>query len=183
MLQLVIPESEWFNEESFEFGYIKETKLQLEHSLISISKWESKWCKPFLEEGNKTIEETIDYIRCMTINSNVDPKVYKFIKSKDIDRVQEYIKAPMSATTFTDRDIRRGGIRTHRKTTSELIYFWMTAYNIPHQYEKWHLNRLLNLIKICSIENGPKKPMSKAEIMRQNSILNEQRKARLGTNG
>lgn len=183
MLQLIIPAREYFDESTGEFGVVKETKLLLEHSLISISKWEARWLKPFLDKGDKTIEETIDYVRCMTINSNVDPKAYILLTSKDIAAVNEYIHAPMSATTFTDLDTapKRGGY--HRKTTSELIYYWMVAYNIPHEYEKWHLNRLLTLIKICSIENAPKKKMSKADIMRQNAALNAKRKAQLGTRG
>src|SRR5688572_7256636 len=101
MLKIVIPSIELFDEKTQEFIHSKEYELQLEHSLVSLSKWESKWQKPFLTSKDKTNEETIDYIRCMTISQNIDPMAYKFIRQKEIDLISEYIDAPMTATTFS----------------------------------------------------------------------------------
>lgn len=179
MLQIYVPASEWFKSETNEFFNTKATTLTLEHSLISISKWESKWHKPFISDEVKTREETLDYIRCMTLTQNVDPLVYHAIPPETYSEIEKYIMDPMTATTITEPVSGKH----KRKITSELIYYWMIAFNIPAAYEKWHLNRLLTLIKICDIKNSPSKKMSEAEIISQNRELNQARMAALHKKG
>ena len=177
MISIHIEEHEAFNELTNEFITIKPQTLVLEHSLIAISKWESKWHKPFLNKNNKSTEEALDYIRCMTITPNVDPNVYNFISEKDILRIDEYISDPMTATTFSEQGKSRSII------TAEIIYYWMVTFNIPFECQKWHLNRLLTLINVCSIKNSPQKKMSKSEIASKNASLNAARRKALGTKG
>lgn len=180
MLQIVVPVIEYYDEQKNRFIETKEQTLHLEHSLISLSKWESKWNKPFLSRKDKTQEETLDYIRCMTLTQNIDPSVYSRLSSENISQVSDYINAPMTATTFSDH---RTGKADRRIITAELIYYWMINYNIPFECQKWHLNRLLTLIRVCTIKNSPSKKMSEAEVMRQQAELNEIRKAQLNTKG
>lgn len=180
MLRLTIPGEERWDEVKEEFATSKEQTLQLEHSLISLSKWESKWHKAFLTKENKTYEETLDYIRFMTLNQNVDPEVYTRITKENMEQVNAYISDPMTATYFSDD--RKGGL-SRETVTAELIYYWMIALNIPFECQKWHLNRLLTLIKVCNIKNQPPKKMSKGEIMRRNAALNAARRKQLNTKG
>lgn len=179
MLSLNIPANELFDEERGEFITLKPQTLQLEHSLISLSKWESKWCKPFLSRENRPVNEIIDYVKCMTITGNVDPIVYRCLTKENLDEVQQYIDSPMTATTFSDRNPKP----SREIITSELIYYWMISAGIPFECQKWHLNRLLTLIRVCSIKNTPAKKMNKAEILAQNANLNKIRKAASGTKG
>ena len=179
MLQIVVPAVEMYNEQTNEFVIAKEQTLQLEHSLVSLSKWESKWNKPFLTKDEKTFEETIDYIRCMTLTKNVKPEVYLRLTPENIEEINRYIEAPMTATTINDRDPRI----SREINTSELIYYWMIALNIPFECQKWHLNRLLTLIKVCSIKSQSPKKMSKREIMQRNASLNEARRKKLNSKG
>ena len=166
MLQITIPAVEQWDESVQEFVYSKPQTLQLEHSLISLSKWESKWHKPFLSKTEKTTEETIDYIRCMTLTQNVKPEVYSNLSVENILQVNEYIENPMTATTFIeDRDRKK----SREIVTAELIYYWMISLNIPVEFEKWHLNRLLTLIRVCNIKNQPPKKSSRREIMSRNA--------------
>ena len=180
MLTLEIPEREFFDEETETFGMVKAMTLNLEHSLISISKWEAKWHVSFFE-SEKTTEQTLDYIRCMVSNREIpeDSDVLNFLTKEDVEKINNYINDPMTATVIKD-DGKRGRAQT---VTSELIYCWMVQYNIPAQFEKWHINRLIMLIRVCSEENKPKKKMSRREIMAQNKARNAARKARLGTRG
>lgn len=180
MLQITIPSTELWDEQKEEFVYTKEKTLQLEHSLVSISKWESKWNKSFLSSKEKTTEEIIDYIRCMTITQNVDPEVYARLPNRTIQQIYDYINAPMTATVFSDTG-RKGGNRD--VITSELIYYWMIALNIPFECQKWHLNRLLTLIRVCEIKNAPPKKMSKRETMSRNAALNAARRKKYNTKG
>ena len=180
MLQIVIPACEYFDEEKSEFISTKEQTLQLEHSLVSLSKWESKWCKVFLSKQEKTAEETIDYIKCMTITQNVNPEVYTRLTEANLKEIQEYIAAPMTATYFSKTV---GGRSSSEQVTSELIYYWMIALNIPFECQKWHLNRLLTLVRVCNIKNQPPKKMSKRDIMSRNASLNAARKQQLNTTG
>lgn len=173
MLKVTIPKSEFFDEETNEFVYVNECTLALEHSLVSISKWESKWCKPFISSDQKTHEETIDYIRCMTLTQNVNPDVYNYIPSDVIAQIQEYIDAPMTATWFSKNDNAR---KSREIITSELIYYWMIALNIPFECQKWHFNRLLTLIRVCSLKNSPPKKMSQKDILSRNRALNAARR-------
>ena len=179
MLQITVPGREQFNEATNEFITLKEQTLQLEHSLISLSKWESKWCKPFLSNKDKTDEETIDYIRCMTLTQNVKPEVYYNLTIENLNQVNDYINAPMTATTFSnDRQKPNRDI-----ITAELIYYWMIAHNIPFECQKWHLNRLLTLIRVCSVKNTPAKKMSRSELMSRNASLNAARRAQFNSKG
>lgn len=180
MLQIVIPSLEQWDEEKQEFVYTKGQTLQLEHSLVSLSKWESKWCKAFLSKRQKTFEETIDYVKCMTLTQNVDPNVYTCLTNNNIAQINKYIEAPMTATYFSEEKKGSGG---GEQVTAELIYYWMIALNIPFECQKWHLNRLLTLIRVCSIKNKPPKRMSKRELMRRNSALNAARKKQFNTRG
>lgn len=172
MLQISIPAQEYFDERTEEFINVKAYTLQLEHSLISISKWEAKWQKPFLGKEEKTEEETIDYIRCMTITQNVDPMAYYAIPRDELERIKAYIHAPMTATWFNDHDNRPP---TRKIITSELIYYWMVANSIPFECEKWHFNRLMTLIRICGEKNQPPKKMSKQD---RKALMAQRRAAR-----
>lgn len=180
MLRIIIPETKCFDEKTNSILFIPKTELQLEHSLLSISKWESKWLVPFLSKENKTTQQILDYIKCMTITQNVDDYVYNAIPQSEISKITEYINAPMTATTFSNNSNKKNT----EIITSEIIYYWMIASNIPMECQKWHLNRLLSLIKVCSIKNNPdKKKLSTSEIMANNKALNEARKAKLHTRG
>lgn len=180
MLELKLPDVELFNEETEEFVYVKGRTITLEHSLVSLSKWEAKWQKPFLRKEGLTPEETLDYIRCMTIEKNVDPMLYKTMPADALKKVKDYIDSPMTATWFSDD---KKGSPSRETITSELVYYWMITSNIPFECQKWHLNRLLTLIKICSIKNQPPKKMSKKDIMSRNRALNEARRRQLNTTG
>lgn len=180
MLQIIVPSGEFWNEKTEKFDNTKETTLMLEHSLVSLSKWESKWCKPFLGKEDKTAEETLDYIRCMTLTQNVDPRVYLCLTAENIETIKQYINAPMSATTIHENP---NGPKSHETITSELIYYWMIALNIPFECQKWHLNRLLMLVRVCNIKNKPPQKMSKSQLMSRNSQLNAARRAKLHSKG
>ena len=181
MLQITVPSGEYWDEIKEEFVSTKGQTLQLEHSLVSISKWEAKWCKAFLGKEPKTAEQTMDYIRCMTITQNVDPAIYGNLTPENYRQINEYIEAPMTATHFST-DSRTSG-RTKDTITAELIYYWMIAFNIPVEFQKWHLNRLLTLIRVCDIKNSPQKKMGKRELMQKNSALNAARRARMNSKG
>ena len=180
MLQITIPAVEQWDDVEEVFVSTKEQTLQLEHSLVSLSKWESKWCKPFLTKDNKTIEETTDYVRCMTLTQNVNPEVYKYLTNENILQVNQYIEAPMTATWFSED---KNAKTNKEQITSELIYYWMIALNIPFECQKWHLNRLLTLIRVCNIKNQPPKKMSNRDIMSRNAALNAARRKQLNTKG
>lgn len=180
MLQITIPAVELWDERKQEFVTTKEQTLQLEHSLVSLSKWESKWCKAFLTKQEKTFEETLDYIKCMTITQNVDPEVYNRLTNENIEEINKYIEAPMTATYFSDDKTAKS---SREQITAELIYYWMIALNIPFECQKWHLNRLLTLIKVCNIKNQPPKKRSRKEIMSRNAALNAARRKQLNTRG
>ena len=178
MLNIVVPDQEFFNEETQEFFTLKGQTLQLEHSLVSLSKWESKWNKPFLSKNEKTSKETIDYIRCMTITQNVKPYIYDMLTNENILDINKYIDSPMTATTFNIQNTPSREI-----VTSEIIYYWMISLNIPLECQKWDLNRLLTLIRVCNLKNAPSKKMSKKEIMSRNAALNAARRKKLNTKG
>lgn len=180
MLQITIPSKELWDEQNNQFITTKEYVLQLEHSLVSISKWESKWNKVFLSKDEKTYEETIDYIKCMTITQNIPDEAYRCLTKSNVDQIEKYISAPMTATWFS-KEKQAGGSR--EQTTSELIYYWMIALNIPFECQKWHLNRLLTLIRVCNIKNTPPKKMNKRSLMQRNAALNAARRKQLNTTG
>lgn len=179
-LPIKIPAREFFDSENGRFITVKETSLVLEHSLLSISKWESKWHKPYLTSNQKTPEESLDYIRCMCLNHDVDPNVFYGLDQKTIKEIADYIANPMTATTFNRKDKKQ----SREIITNELIYFWMTSFNIPFDpCQKWHLNRLLTLIEVASIKNQPPKKMGKREMLNQRNALNAQRRAKYNTKG
>ncbi len=181
MLQIIIPAVEAFDEENNEFKIVMEEQtLQLEHSLVSLSKWESKWNKSFLSLKEKTEEETIDYIKCMTITQHVKPEVYNYLTNDNFNAINKYISAPMTATYFSEDDSKKGG---REVVTSELIYYWMIALNIPFECQKWHLNRLLTLIRVCNIKNAPPKKRSRKEILSRNAQLNAARRKQFNSRG
>ena len=181
MLRIEIPiNPEGWDEKRQEFVKPKTQILQLEHSLVSLSKWESKWCKPFFSNEEKSYEEVLDYIKCMTITQNVEPEVYNHLTESNITDINNYINAPMTATTFTNN---KGHGNNREIITSELVYYWMIALNIPVEFQKWHINRLLTLIRVCEIKNSPQKKMSKNEIMSRNAALNEARRKKLNSRG
>lgn len=181
MLQLTIPSVELWDERTQEFVQTKEHTLTLEHSLVSLSKWESKWCKPFLSNKGMTDEESIDYIRCMTLTQNVPPETYSYIQDSQIAEVIKYINAPMTATWFSEE---KKNTRNKEVVTSELIYFWMISFNISKDYEKWHLNRLLTLIRVCERKNNPPtKRKSKQSIANKYAAMNAARRKQLNSKG
>jgi len=180
MFILKLEGNEFYDDQRGEFVYTKPIDLRLEHSLVSLSKWESRWKIPFLSAKGLTREQSLSYIECMTMNQNVDPLVYQSLTNSDIQKVNQYIEDPQTATTFHDW---KNTPRNRETVTSELIYFWMAQYNIPFECQKWHLNRLLTLIRIASIKNAPPKKMSKREILSQNKSLNAARRAAMGSKG
>lgn len=180
MLQITIPEIELWDEGKQEFVYSKAQTLQLEHSLVSLSKWESKWGKAFLGKADKSNEEIIDYIRCMTITQNVSPEIYNYLTDDNYKQIDDYISAPMTATVFSPD---KSSKRNRETVTAELIYYWMIAQNIPFECQKWHLNRLLTLIRVCNIKNQPAKKKSKQDIIAQNAALNAARRKQLNSRG
>lgn len=183
MLTITIKGKRSYNQKTREFIYAKDTILSLEHSLVSISKWEGKWHKPFISKDEKTPEETIDYIKCMTITQNVDPAVYSNLTKENIDAINAYIENPMTATWFNEQKSSGPSRRNSETITSELIYYWMVALQIPFECQRWHLNRLLVLIRICNIKNQPSKKVSKQDTLRRNAELNAARRKKLNTKG
>ena len=180
MLSITVPERENYDEEKNEFIKIPRTNLKLEHSLVSISKWEAKYKVPFISNKyQKTQEQIMDYIKFMTITQNVDDSVYLGLTTENIKEISEYIEDPMTASWVNDD--KKG--HNNEAITSELIYWWMTALQIPWEAQKWHLNRLLMLIRIGNIKNQPPEKLSKSQILSRNRALNEARKKKFNTKG
>ena len=185
-LHITVPKmtKELYSEEKNEFTTIenpKDIELVLEHSLVSISKWESKWHKPFLSKESKNTVETLDYIRCMTITQNVSPEVYLCLSNENIQEIKEYIDNPMTATTIRQDP---NTPRSRETITSELIYYWMITLGMDIEvFQKWHLNRLLTLINVCNIKNAPPKKMSQRQLMSRNTALNAARRKKLNSRG
>lgn len=180
MLTIIVPGGEFFDEKNNVVITKASKELQLEHSLISISKWESKWCIPFLSKEEKSVEQTIDYVKCMTLTQNVDPEVYDRLTDQNLMDVKKYIEAPMTATWFNEAEDSRAN---SEQVTAELIYYWMISLQIPVEFQKWHLNRLLTLIRVCNIKNTPGKKMSKKDIMSRNAALNAARRQKFNSKG
>ena len=176
MLQITVPAKQIYDERTQTFIYTKEQTLTLEHSLVSLSKWESRWCKPFLTEYDKTSEETIDYIKCMTLTQNVDPYVYTAIDNNIVRQVQSYIDAPMTATWFNDTKTNK---RNSEQLTNELLYYYMFSLGINMKCEKWHLNRLITLIRVYEAKSQKPKPMTPEE----QAALNAARRKKLNSKG
>jgi hypothetical protein len=180
MLEVIVEAEEFFNEDTAEFTSVPSVTLTLEHSLVSMSKWESKFKKPFLGPGEKTLEETMGYIESMVTSNNVDSSILNRMNGAHFAQINNYIASTESATTFNTQEKGRGNAEV---ITSELVYYWMISFNIPFECETWHLNRLFSLIQICNLKNSNPKKMPKNEIAARNRALNEQRKAQLNTRG
>jgi hypothetical protein len=181
MLRVVINAEELWDEKKQEFHYPEEVVLDLEHSLLSLSKWEAKHEKPFLTSQKKTGEEVFSYLQCMVVTPNADLDALYGLNQSTINEIQSYIDSSQSATSFGELPERRGPSEV---ITSEMIYYWMVAFNIPFvPTQEWHLNRLFSLIRIANIKNGKPKKMSRNELAQRYSDLNAQRKAKLGTTG
>jgi hypothetical protein len=180
MLRIIVLGEEFFNEETETFETVGDFELKLEHSLISLSKWESKHQTPFLTNQAKTSKEIFSYIECMIINNKYPENLFARLSRKNIEEINRYIDSKESATTFGAMPERRG---RGEVITSELIYYWMVAFNIPFECEKWHLNRLFALIRICNLKNQKPKKMTRNEIAQRNRELNDRRRAELNTRG
>lgn len=189
MLTIIVPAKEAWNDATQEFVSTKEQKLCLEHSLVSLSKWEAKYHKPFIGNNEKTQEEILYYIQCMTINQNVDPVVYSVLGEKELRQINDYISDPRTATWFNERTPVGGQQKSTNRgeqVTSELVYYWMVSFQIPFECQRWHLNRLLTLIRICKIKEGQQGKngkMSRRDILSQNSALNAARRAKMHSKG
>lgn len=178
MLRIIVPGGEYYDENQGEFVYRKDQELQMEHSLISISKWEARWRVAYNKERQKTPEEILDYFRCMTIN-RVDPEVYDRLTEKNISDIINYMNEPMTACYFNNDS----PVKSKDTMTSEMIYYYMIVLGIPFECEKWHFNKLMALIEVCSIKNKPEKTMSRADLLRKNARLNAARKKAHHTKG
>ena len=178
MLQLKLPKIRLFKEATEEYVYYEPLTVKLEHSLISIQRWESKWHKSFLSAESLTQEELFDYIRCMSLNPDIDPTFVSRLTPDDFNKIREYMNEPMTATVI-HRSKPRGG--RPPIITAELIYYWMTAYNIPFECSKWHIKQLLTLVEVCSVKSNPggKTRGTAAE----RAAMNKARRAKTGSKG
>lgn len=184
MLTVIVEPTELYIEATNEFRNFKGGVLQLEHSLIAIRKWENKWHIPFLEEDEKPHEMIKDYIKCMTLNKP-DPDIYDFLSQKNVNDIVEYIKDPRSATYFSNKGGLPGQNKntTHpEKITAEIVYCWMIMLNIPIEFERWHINQLITLIRVVNLKANPTK-MNQKEAAMQRQMLNAQRRAKYKTRG
>ncbi len=180
MLEIVVPGPEMFNEITNEYYTKGDVTLELEHSLVSLSKWEQKYEKPFLDTKEKTTEEVLDYVKMMCLTTNVPEEIFQKLSDVNILAINGYLDAKMTATWFSDQP---GAPQSKEIITSELIYYWMISFEIPFECEHWHLNRLFTLIRVCNIKSSKPKKMSRAEIAQRQRDLNAQRKKQLGTTG
>lgn len=182
MLELHIEGKESWDEDKNEFVYSDSYDLKLEHSLVSISKWEAKYHKSFINTKDKTLEQTLDYISMMVIGKAPDPVVFKSLTKENITEIERYINDPMTATTFSKEDEKEIAAKTNNSkfVTSEEIYYWMTAQNIPFTCERWHINRLITLVKLCAIFNKPKdnkkKKMTSSDLAARRAKMDAARK-------
>jgi hypothetical protein len=180
MLTIIVGATDVYDEASGTFGDQGGVELQLEHSLVSLSKWESIHEKPFLGKDDKTPEEIISYVECMVVGEIPQVKIFHQLSEENVNQINEYIDRKMTATWFSERT-RSPAVA--EIITSELVYYWMTAFNIPWEAQYWHLNRLFTLIRVCNTKQEKPKKMSQGEIARRNRELNAQRRAQLGTKG
>lgn len=182
MIRILLPEKELYDEINNKFVYLPSRELILEHSLVSISKWESKWHKSFLNTDDKSFDEVMDYIKCMCVEELEDENDLYRLSEENVSDINAYIQDSMTATTFSDFSDNKN-TKSREIITSEIIYYWMIANNIPFECQYWHLNKLLTLIKVCSIKNSPEKKMSTSEILSRNKALNAARRKRMNSKG
>ena len=176
MLTLEIPAKSIWDEGMEIFIDVPAAILKLEHSLVSLSKWEAKWKKPFFDDKAKTYAEMIDYIRCMSLDEITDSGVFNYLGPGEIAKIKAYMNDTMTATWFTEHGSGGKGSLKKNVVTAEIIYYWMISLQIPMECQYWHLNRLLTLIRVCNAKNAPSKKMSKKEVAMQNHRLNAQRR-------
>ena len=182
MIKILLPEKELYDEVNNKFVYLPSRELILEHSLVSISKWESKWHKSFLNADDKSFDEVMDYIKCMCVEELEDENDLYRLSEENVSDINAYIQDSMTATTFSDFSDNKN-TKSREIITSEIIYYWMIANNIPFECQYWHLNKLLTLIKVCSIKNSPEKKMSTSEILSRNKALNAARRKKMNSKG
>ncbi len=180
MLKILVTPTELYDNETNTFTNTEEFEVELEHSLLSLSKWEAKHQKPFLAAGKMTDDEILDYVMCMCLTESVTREMVKGGSDQIFREVNEYINSSQSATTFGEMPEKRG---RGEVITSELIYYWLVAFTIPFECETWHLNRLFSLIRICNMKNSKPKKVAPGEAARQRKELNDKRKAEWGTSG
>jgi hypothetical protein len=181
MLKIVVPGIEAFDNAASQFVTQGEFVLELEHSLVSLSKWESKYEKVFLTKETKTDEEVRGYVRAMTLTPDVPEEVFQKLSEENFEQINQYIDAKMTATRIYE--LHEAPKTKQETVTAELIYYWLVAFQIPWEAQYWHLNRLFTLIRLCSVKAEKPKKMSKGELIRRNRELNAQRRAKLGTKG
>ena len=182
MIKILLPEKELYDEVNNKFVYLPSRELILEHSLVSISKWESKWHKSFLNTDDKSFDEVMDYIKCMCVEELEDENDLYRLSEENVSDINTYIQDSMTATTFSDFSDNKN-TKSREIITSEIIYYWMIANNIPFECQYRHLNKLLTLIKVCSIKNSPEKKMSTSEILSRNKALNAARRKKMNSKG
>jgi hypothetical protein len=180
MLRIHLKGNEFWDEESEEFKVVEEVTLDLEHSLVSLSKWESKFEKPFLGAGEKTDDEVLAYIEAMILNEKFPPGVCSRLGQDQLTEIDKYINAKKSATFFSDTIGQRG---SREVITSELIYYWMIAFSIPFECQHWHLNRLFTLIRVCNVKNSKPQKRNRSEMIAERRRLNDERRALYKTSG
>ena len=179
MLRLIVPGIEVFDDKTQEFATQGDVVIELEHSLVSLSKWESKFEKPFLGKAEKSTEEVLAYVEMMVLNE-VPEGIFSKLSEEYFEDINGYIEAKMTATWFNEAP---GAPPSRDVITAELIYYWMITFQIPWECERWHLNRLFTLIRVCNIKQAKPKKMSRSEIAARNRELNAQRRQQLGTKG
>lgn len=180
MLKIIVGAEEFYDTETEEFISKNGVELELEHSLVSLSKWESIFEKPFLSSEEKTTDEVLAYIRYMNTSREIAPEVFKNLSEQNVKDVNAYLESKQTATWFNDK---APTARNQEVVTAELIYYWMISFNIPMECQYWHLNRLFTLIKVFNVKNAKPKKMSRARVAERNRTLNEQRKKQFGTSG
>lgn len=188
-LTITVPAKEYYVEKLNQFRYEKERTLTIEHSLISIKKWEQKYHRSFFnDKDKKTSEEMMDYVRCMALGT-VDPMTYVMLTRENIQEISDYINDPMTATTFKDIKLEgeSGNSKRNKIITSEIVYYWMTQLNIPPEYAKWHINQLITLIRVSNEEqkklNGGGKKIPKKGLTNRNAAINAANRKRFNSKG
>ena len=178
MLTITVPGIDFWDSEREIFIVRDEFVLELEHSLVTLSKWEQKYEKPYLGPEKHSTEEVLGYVAAMAVTQDLSPEVLVRLSEDNFVEISEYINKKASGTFFSDV---MPGKRSSEIITSELIYYWLSAFHIDfNPVENWHLTRLFNLLRVASVKNAPEKKRSRASIAQEQKALNEQRLKDLG---